>query len=118
MRTFVLAVLLALNFGAVTTGARAEVTECGFPPRNTPAIPDGKKVTREGLTAAIMAVKTYGELVNAFLDCQEEGKKELFLILSKKQQNRWAEDFNAQAELLTEVEKKLNEQIRIFNARP
>lgn len=97
--------------------ALAEVADCGFPPTVSPNIPDGAKASREEIMAAAEAVKAYGKAVNAFLDCQEEAKKELFLVLTREQQGRWAEDFNALADRLTEVETSLNEQIRIFNAR-
>ncbi len=95
----------------------ADVADCGFPPTVSPKIPDGTKASREEIVTTAEAVKVYGKSVNAFLDCQEEAKKELFLVLTRKQQARWAEDFNALADRLTEVETSLNEQIRVFNAR-
>ncbi len=39
------------------------------------------------------------------------------MVLTREQQGRWAEDFNALADRLTEVETALNKQIRVFNAR-
>ena len=101
----------------VVTPLRAEVADCGFPPTVSPNIPDGAKASREEIMAAAKTVKDYGKAINAFLDCQEEGKKEMFMVLSRAQQKRWAEDFNALADRLTEVETSLNTQIRVFNAR-
>ena len=101
----------------VSPPAMAEGADCGFPPTYAPKIPDGTKANREEITAAVGAVKIFSTAVNAFLDCQEEGKKELFLVLNREQQKRWAEDFNALVERLTNVEMSLNVQIRIFNDR-
>ena len=101
----------------ISPPALADVGDCGFPPTVSPIIPDGTKASREEIMAAAEAVKVYGKAVNAFLDCQEEAKKELFLVLSREQQGRWAEDFNALADQLTKVETSINEQIRVFNAR-
>jgi hypothetical protein len=100
-----------------STPLQAETADCGFPPTVAPSIPDGTKATREEIVAAAEAVKAFGKAVNAFLDCQEAGKKELFMVLSREQQSRWAEDFNALVDRLTKVEMSLNEQIRIFNDR-
>ena len=91
--------------------------DCGFPPTYAPNAPDGTKANREEITAAVEAVKVYSAAVNAFLDCQEAGKRELFLVLTREQQKRWAEDFNELVERLTSVEMSLNKQIRIFNDR-
>lgn len=96
---------------------RAELADCGFPPTYSPTIPDGTKATREEILAAVEAVKAYSKKVNEFLDCQEEGKKELFMVLTREQQMRWAEDFNELVDRLTEIETTLNEQIRAFNER-
>ena len=111
----VLAVAVMAFF--VAAPLRAEVADCGFPPTASPIIPNGAEASREEITAAAESVKAYGKAVNTFLDCQEEGKKELFIVLSRAQQTRWAEDFNALADRLTEVETALNKQIRVFNAR-
>ena len=100
----------------ISSPALADVADCGFPPTVSPKIPDGTNASREEIMAAAEAVKVYGKAVNAFLDCQEEAKKEMFLVLTREQQERWAEDFNALADRLTEVEMSLNEQIRVFNA--
>ena len=114
IRTILVIAVMAL-FAA--TPLRAEVADCGFPPTVSPEIPDGATASREDITAAVSAVKVYGAAVNVFLDCQEEAKKELFLVLSRPQQERWGEDFNALVDRLTLVEMALNDQIRIYNAR-
>ena len=114
MRWFILiAAIIGLGFTATTASANS----CGWPPTDYPAIPDGTTANREQINDAIEQVRDFGTRTNAYLNCQEEIRAEIFLNMNRDQQQRWTDDFNAIVDRLSEIETGLNEQIRIFNQR-
>lgn len=112
-------------FGALTLGFliiagfsfEAQAADCGFPPKNEPRVPDGATATSEDIRIAIRDVQDYGTAVQRYLNCMELKKDEFFLNMSTEQRERWNEDYNTLADRLTEIEVRLNEEIRIFNRR-
>ncbi|MGY8986249.1 MAG: hypothetical protein ACKVIX_06430 [Sphingomonadales bacterium] len=91
--------------------------DCGFSPDYYPILPDAITSTRVDLRVAVQAVRAFGEVTNAHLNCLDESRAEVFLNMSKEQQSRWLEDYNKIVEDLTNLEEGLNVQIREFNAK-
>lgn len=110
-------ILAAAVFAAGLAAAPAMAAECGVTPQQDFQVPDGETATRDQMTAAINALRAYGEAVNSYLDCLDANQETQFFNMTVEQQERWIEDYNALAENLSQVQNLLNEQIRIFNAR-
>ena len=91
--------------------------DCGFPPDYFPSLPDPITSSRTDLTIAVQSVRAFGEVTNAHLNCLDESRAEMFLNMTKEQQNRWLEDYNKIVEDLTNLQEGLNIQIREFNTK-
>ena len=109
---FILVLALALGF---TAPDRASAADCGMPPMYTPTVPDGATASSEEIRDAIREVQNYGTAVQRYLNCLQLKQDEFFLNMSTEQRERWNEDYNDLADKLTEIETRLNEEIRIFN---
>lgn len=109
---------LALAFTLVLgTGQQTHAADCGMPPGNPPTVPAGATANDDQIRIAIRAVQDYGTVVQNYLNCMSLRKDSFFLNMNTEQRERWNEDFNALADQLTEIETRLNEEIRIFNRR-
>jgi hypothetical protein len=113
MRTFAISVLVGLM--TVTSINTTSAADCGFPPMDKPSVPNGKTDNRTVINATIGSLKAYGEGMNKYLDCMTENQDGYFNNMNKKQQERWIEDFNVQAEGLEELQNAINREIRLFN---
>ncbi len=111
-----LALILGLMFSL--PGANyAQASDCGLPPSGAPSVPDGATANDDQIRVAIRAVQDYGTQVQLYLNCMQLKQDDFFLNMNTEQRERWNEDFNALADLLTDIETRLNEEIRIFNRR-
>lgn len=97
--------------------ALAANDDCGIPPGDGPAIPNGATADMDQIRAATRAVQDYSLKVQNYLNCMQLNQDAFFLNMNEDQRERWTDDFNALADKLTETENSLNEQIRIFNRR-
>lgn len=107
----------AIALGLATAPGTALAVDCGLPPAETPSIPDGATANSEEISRASRAVQEYGLKVQTYLNCLELNKEAFFLNMNEAQRARWAEDYNALADKLTELENALNQQIQIYNER-
>ncbi len=89
--------------------------DCGFPPQEKPVIPSGAIANRTQMNAAISGIRTYGTLVNNYLNCMEANREKMFVHMNKEQRDRWIDDFNGVADELEVLQNKINEEIRAFN---
>lgn len=112
-----LAGLSVIALGLIAGSGTALAKDCGMPPAEAPSIPDGATATSDEISQATRAVQDYALKVQTYLNCLELNKEAFFLNMSEAQRARWAEDYNALADKLTEIETALNEQIQIYNAR-
>ena len=111
-----IAFLLGIMF-TLSGPNNAHASDCGLPPGGAPSVPDGATANDDQIRAAIRAVQDYGTVVQRYLNCMQLKQDDFFLNMNTEQRERWNEDFNELADLLTEVENRLNEEIRIFNRR-
>ena len=111
-----LALILGIMF-SMSGPNYAHASDCGLPPQNAPTVPDGATANDDQIRIAIRAVQDYGTLVQRYLNCMQLKQDDFFLNMNTEQRERWNEDFNTLADLLTEIEGRLNEEIRIFNRR-
>ncbi len=112
--------LTALFLGFLLTSVlpgEAKAADCGLPPISAPRVPDGATANDDQIRIAIRAVQDFGTVVQRYLNCMQLKKDDFFLNMSTDQRERWNEDYNTLADLLTETENRLNEEIRIFNRR-
>ena len=114
--------LLIVAAGLVAAPAYADCTY----PKAPGAAPDGNTATMEEMVAANKAVKAYNAEIESYLGCiqkehdtkvaqggdslSEEQKKQMAAMLAQKN--------NAAIDELQTAAAKVNEQIRIFKARP
>ena len=92
--------------------------DCGFPPADPPAVPEGTTASREGMDVGVRAVREYSNQMNIYFDCLQLNRDEWFFNMNRDQQGRWLEDFNELVDHLTEIETEMNRQIRAYNDRP
>ena len=116
MKLAVPAFLLALGL-AFASPDKASASDCGLPPMNAPTVPDGATANDDQIRLVIRAVQDYGTEVQGYLNCMQLKQDEFFLNMKTDQRERWSEDYNALADLLTDIETRLNEEIRIFNRK-
>ncbi len=116
MKFLVTALLLGVML-VMTSPDYATASDCGLPPRNAPTVPDGTTANDDQIRVAIRAVQDYGSQVQRYLNCMQLKQDDFFLNMNTEQRERWNEDYNALADLLAEIEGRLNEEIRIFNRR-
>ena len=104
--------------GALMTlsGSAMAAPYCGAPPGVEPAIPDGTKVSKDGMLAGVNAVKAYSERVDGYLACKDQRAIEVFQWMNEEQRARWEEDLNAVHERRVELQRQMNESIRVFNS--
>lgn len=112
-----------LFFGLLLTAGLASsqtafADDCGFPPADPPAVPDGTKTDRESMDSGVRAVRAYSAKMNVYFDCLQLKRDEWFYNMNRGQQSRWIEDFNKIVDHLTDIETEMNNQIRAFNDRP
>lgn len=113
MRKVTTSILVGLM--AITSISAASAADCGFPPMNKPSVPDGKTASRVVINATIGALKAYGDTMNKYLDCMTANQESFFNNMTKKQQERWNDDFNKYIDELEEVQNNVNREIRLFN---
>lgn len=111
-----LAALIMLLASTLIAGAAKAAPQCGEPPMDGPAIPDGTRVDRDGMLAGVNAVKVYSEQVDEYLSCKDERAVQVFQWMNEEQRARWEEDLNKIHEHRVEVQRQMNEAIRVFNS--
>ncbi len=111
-----LALILGLMF-SLSGPNYAYASDCGLPPSGAPGVPDGATANDDQIRTAIRAVQDYGTVVQRYLNCMQLKQDDFFLNMNTEQRERWNDDFNTLADLLEDIENRLNEEIRIFNRR-
>ncbi len=91
--------------------------DCGDPPADKPAIPDGRTATRAEMLAAVRAVKDFSDAVDRWLACKDRRAAKVFQWMNEDQRARWEEDVNAVHNDRVALQRAMNAQIRLFNAR-
>lgn len=114
-RAFLLALVLALPVGDVRAQSVADAPDCGDPPMTEPRIPNAKRSVREDMLAGVNAVKAYSEAIDAWLACKDRRAVTVFGWMNEQQRARWEEDLAKIHEDRVEVQRKMNEEIRLFN---
>lgn len=114
MARFILISAILLSFAA--SQPASATTSCGFAPQSTISIPDGQTTSKENIQIAIADVKNFAEKMNTYLTCLEMEREQVFLVMNKDHQKRWVEDYDNNVNVLANLQEKLNEQIRAFNA--
>jgi len=116
MRRPLYAVMLAVFSVAVLAAPpAAAIVDCGDPPMHRPLIPDGATASRQDMLAAVDAVQAYSKAVDAYLQCKDKRAQTVFQWMSEEQRKRWNEDTTRIHNRRVEIQKSMNEQIRIFN---
>lgn len=111
----ILRAFIAASVLLMTTPVLA--ADCPEPPQAPPDLPDGQTADRDQMLDAQRAVKSHSTEVNAYLDCLDSGRDEIFLLLNKDQQARWVEDYQNTVDRLRTLEEGYNIQVRAFNRR-
>lgn len=114
MARFILISAILLSFAA--SQPASATSSCGFAPQSSISIPDGANTSKENIQTAIAEVKSFAEKMNTYLTCLEMEREQVFLVMNKAQQKRWVEDYDGNFNVLSNLQEKLNEQIRAFNA--
>ena len=96
-------------------GPALAAVDCGDPPMDEPAIPDGTHANRAEMLAAVNAVKAYSDAVDAYLKCKDERSLTVFQWMNEAQRTRWSEDLDRVHQRRVEVQRQMNEAIRLFN---
>ena len=91
--------------------------DCGDPPADKPALPDGRTATRAEMLAAVRAVKRFSDEVDRWLACKDRRAAKVFQWMNEDQRARWEEDVNAVHNDRVALQRAMNAQIRLFNAR-
>lgn len=92
------------------------IVDCGDPPMDDPAIPEGRSATRAQMLEAVEAVKVYSAAVDDYLQCMDERAQTVFQWMTEEQRTRWNEDTTDLHNHRVEIQKTMNEAIRTFNA--
>ncbi len=111
--------LLASPSGRAQTAVRLPDAplDCGDPPADKPAVPDGRTATRAQMLAAVRAVKTFSDAVDRWLACKDKRAAKVFQWMNEDQRARWEADVNAVHNDRVALQRTMNAQIRLFNAR-
>ncbi len=91
--------------------------DCGDPPADKPSIPDGHTATRAEMLAAVRAVKEFSDEVDRWLACKDKRAAKVFQWMNEDQRARWEADVNAVHNDRVALQRSMNAQIRLFNAR-
>lgn len=110
-----LVALAMLSVIGSSVGTADAALYCGEPPMDAPAIPDGTRVDRDAMLASVNDVKRYSEQVDTYLACKDERAVKVFQWMNEEQRARWEEDLNKIHEHRVEIQRQMNEAIRIFN---
>ena len=111
----ILRAFIAASVLLMTTSVQA--TDCPEPPQNPPDLPDGTTADRDAMLSAQKAVKFHSTTVNAYLDCLDTNRDDIFQLLNQDQQARWIEDYQNTVDRLRTLEEGYNIQVRAFNRR-
>ncbi|RMF69691.1 MAG: hypothetical protein D6740_09220, partial [Alphaproteobacteria bacterium] len=126
VRTPVLVWVLVFTIGLLTAlPGRAQTPvrlpdaplDCGDPPADKPAIPDGRTASRAEMLAAVRAVKHFSDEVDQWLACKDKRAAKVFQWMNEDQRARWEADVNAVHNDRVALQRAMNAQIRLFNAR-
>jgi len=110
------AVILAiLAAGVFAAPPAAAIVDCGDPPMNRPVIPDGETASRQDMLTAVDAVQAFSDAVDEYLECKDERAQTVFQWMTEEQRDRWNEDTTEIHNRRVEIQRKMNEQIRVFN---
>lgn len=108
--------VLSAVLSAAALPAAAQM-DCGDPPLAEPAIPEGEGADRDQMMTAIRAVKVYSAAIDAYLECKDRRAVKVFQWMTEEQRARWDEDVLETHNERVEVQRRMNEEIRDFNAQ-
>jgi len=108
--------LLAVCIAPAMPAAAQTIVDCGDPPMQDPAIPEGESATRAQMLEAVEAVKSYSAAVDEYLQCMDKRAQTVFQWMTEEQRTRWNEDTTDLHNHRVEIQKSMNEAIRTFNA--
>lgn len=97
---------------AMSTSAFAG--DCGEPPVDKPAVPDGASATQATIREARDAVIAYSGKVDKYLQCMDTRAASVIPYLTKEQKVRWDEDLASLHEQRRDLQTKMNEAIRAY----
>jgi len=109
--------MIKQTVGAFCLGLSFSVTalaDCGEPPVQPSALPEGSTATTQEIRAARKLVLDYSEKVDKYLTCMDQKDARLVPWLTKEQQTRREEDLVNLHNSRRDVQVKLNDAIRAF----
>ncbi len=111
--------LLASPFALAQTPVRLPDAplDCGDPPADKPRVPDGRTASRAEMLTAVRAVKDFSDAVDRWLACKDKRAAKVFQWMNEDQRARWEADVNAVHNDRVALQRAMNAQIRLFNAR-
>lgn len=106
---------LSLVFAAALFGSLpAMALDCGEPPIQQPAVPDGSNASADDIRSARDAVLAYSRSVDEYLTCMDQRAPDILPYLTKEQKVRWDEDLTKIHNERRDLQVKLNEAIRAY----
>lgn len=106
--------LLGIIVGTCLSAPSVFAADCGEPPLDMPAIPDGSAVQAAAIRSARNAVVEYSTKVDEYLACMDQRASRLMPYMTKEQQTRWDEDLANLHEGRRELQNQMNLAIRAF----
>jgi len=106
-----LSLLIAFSLFASLPAAAGD---CGQPPLDKPAIPNGATATTEHIRQARDAVVAYSEKVDKYLSCMDTWGQKIMPFMTKDQKARWAEDLASLHNGRRNLQIKMNDAIRAY----
>ncbi len=96
---------------------RSAPLDCGDPPSPAPDVPDGRTAGRAEMLAGIRRVREYSRAVDEWLACKDRRAAKVFQWMDEDERARWDEDLDRVHRARVEVQRRMNAEIRTFNAR-
>lgn len=106
--------ILGIMLAATVYAAPVAAEECGEPPYDQPAIPNGETSTAGDIRSARDAVVAYSAKVDEYLACMDTRGAKLLPYLTKEQQVRWDEDLADLHDVRRELQNQMNLAIRAY----
>lgn len=103
----------AVGLSLAITSASAAV-DCGEPPMQQPAVPDGARATPDDIRFARDAVLAYSAKVDEFIACMDARTARVAPYMTKEQITRRQEDIDELHNVRRDLQIKLNEAIRAY----
>jgi len=106
--------LLGMIFAVVFATSPSFSEDCGEPPLDQPAIPDGAAATADEIRSARNAVVSYSAKVDEYLTCMDLRAVKLVPFMTKEQKVRWDEDLADLHDTRRELQNQMNLAIRSY----